>query len=297
MAEPAQDNPTPAPESTPEPESPELTIVDTPEPDNAPPQHFPDNWRQLVAGEDEKELKRLERFNSVSDVFKSYRELEKQRSSFTPTPTRPGADASEDDIKAYREHYGIPETAEGYELQLEDGTVPGEDIQPFIDGYLKYAHENHVSPDDVNRNIQWYLNDVARAQEEMAERNNEAKIEGIAELKQEWGGDYKANLNAIQSLFAEAPEGVFDDIMGARDQNGLKIANKPNTIRFLVGMAKQLNPTASLLPSGATDAASIEAEIEKLTGWMTSKDPKERDKYWKDPAAHERLVKLKQAVK
>ena len=93
----------------PEPGSSDTTILNSPEP--APiqaPQTWPDNWRQEMAGGDEKELKRLERMKAPTDVYKSYRELEKLKSSFTPPPKRPTADSSPEEVAAYREAAGLP---------------------------------------------------------------------------------------------------------------------------------------------------------------------------------------------
>lgn len=269
------------------------SILDTPAQDvPAVPQDWPDSWRNLMAGEDEKELKRLERMKSPADVFKSYRELEKLKSSFSPAPKKPGEGATDDEVKAYREYHGIPDSPDGYDLSFDDGTAIGEDIMPHLKGYLEHAHKAGIPKDQVKATVQYYLQDIQVEQERQYQINDEARVNGTAELRAEWGAEYQGNINSIRSLFTEAPEGVMDALLGARDESGLKFANNPDNIRWLVGIAKQLNPTASLLPTGATDAASIDAELEKLQAQMNSGDPVERDKYWKDPRAQERYIKL-----
>lgn len=295
MADESLDNPdsgtsSPATVATP------TNITNTPEA-QAPvaPQTWPDNWRQEMAGGDEKELKRLERMKAPTDVYKSYRELEKIKSSFVPPPKAPTKESTPEEIKSYRESLGIPEDPKGYDLKFDDGTAIGDDIMPQVEGYLKFAHEKNLPPDVVKNNIKWYLDDVAREQERLSEINEEAKINGITDLKSEWGGEFKGNINSINSLFTEAPEGTMDSLLNARGPDGLKFANNPDNIRWLVSLAKSLNPTASLLPSGATDSASIDTELEKLTTQMHSKDPAESNKYWKDPKAQDRFLKLTQA--
>ncbi len=277
-------------------ENKQTSIINTPE-DKAPaaPQTWPDNWREVMAAGDEKELARLQRLKAPTDVYKSYRELEKIKSSFVPAPKAPTKDSTPEEVKAYRDHLGVPESPDKYDLTFDDGTVIGDDLMPQVDGYLKFAHENNLPSGVVKNNLKWFMNDVAREQERLSDLNEEAKINGITDLKSEWGGEFKGNINSINSLFTEAPEGTMDSLLNARGPDGLKFANNPDNIRWLVSLAKSLNPTASLLPSGATDSVSIDTELAKLTSQMHSKDPVERDKYWKDPKAQERFAKLNQA--
>lgn len=280
----------PAPEA-----SPSQNIIDTPEPVLSAPQTWPENWRHEMSGGDEKELKRLERMKSPADVFKSYRELEKMKSSFVPPPKKPGEGATEDEIKAYRQHIGVPESPKDYDLNFDDGTAIGDDVMPMVEGFLEFAHKSNLPGDVVKSTLKFYMDDVAKRQDELHTLNEEARINGTAELKAEWGGEFKGNINSIQSLFSEAPKGTMEALLNATDASGLKFANNPDNIRWLVGIAKQLNPTASLLPAGANDEASINTELEKLVAQMNSKDPAERDKYWKNPKAQDRYLKLSQA--
>lgn len=277
--------------------SPDQSIVTAPSTTTtaANPQTWPDTWRQELSGGDEKELKRLERMKSPTDVYKSYRELEKIKSSFVPAPKKPTAESTPEEVKAYRDHIGIPEDPKGYDLTFDDGTAIGEDVMPHVEGYLKFAHDNHIPPEVVKSNIKFYMDDIAKEQQRISHLNDEARINGIAQLRSEWGGEYEGNINSIKSLFTEAPEGTMESLLNARDSSGLKFANNPDNIGWLVSLAKAINPTASLLPSGANDSASIDTELDKIKSMMNSKDPGERDKYWKDPKAQERYLALTQA--
>ncbi len=292
MSEEQLENPAPV-EENPAPVETNILNDDTPAPEV--PQTWHDNWRQDMAGGDEKELKRLERMKSPTDVYKSYRELEKMKSSFTPPPKAPGEDGTDEDWAAYRESIGVPADPTGYDLNFDDGTAIGDDVMPHVEGYLKYAHENNMTPDQVKSNLKFFMDDIVQEQERLSVANQEAKINGKAELKAEWGAEYQSNLNSIQSLFTDAPEGVMESLMGAAGSDGLKITNNPDTIRWMVGLANQINPTASLLPAGANDEAGINAELEKLTAMMNSSDPVEKNKYWKDEKMQARFLQLTQA--
>ena len=291
MTDAALDNPAPGPSDI----TPDVTpgsILDSPAPANAAPQAYPDNWRQEMAGDDEKALKQFERFNSPKDFAKSYLEAQKKISSYKPAVEKPGVDATPEQLTAYRESLGIPEDPSGYNLDFDDGTVIGEDMKPQLEGFLKYAHENHLPPGQVKDTLGWYMKDVQEQQESLKLANDEARIEGTAELRSEWGGEFQGNMNAVHSLFTNAPEGTMDKLLSSTDPDGLKFANSADNIRWLVDIAKQLNPQATLVPPGPDQAGSIDKEIEEITKQMHSPDKSERDKYWKDNAKQKRYGQL-----
>lgn len=271
------------------------SILDSPAPTTPQPQTWPDNWRHEMSGGDEKQLKILERFNSPLDVGKSWFEAQKVISSRKPAIEKPGANATPEQIAAYRQSIGVPDDPSGYSLDFEDGTVIGEDIKPQIDGYLKFAHESNLPPDVVKSNIAWFMKDVQAQQEQLKIANDEARIEGTAALRAEWGAEFQGNMNAVHALFVDAPEGVMNELLTSAGPDGLKFANKADNIKWLVSLAKKLNPQATLVPPGPDQAGSIDAEIEKITKIMNSPDKAERDKYWGNESMQKRFAALNQA--
>ena len=271
------------------------SIIDTPATGSAAPQTWPDTWRQELAGEDEKALKQLERLNSPKDLGKSWLEAQKKISSYKPSVEKPGADATPEQVKAYRESLGVPDDPSGYNLDFEDGAVIGEDMKPQLDGFLKYAHEKNLPPDQVKDTLSWYMKDVQEHQENLKLANDEARINGRAELMSEWGGEYQGNMNAVHSLFTNAPEGALQELLESRDESGLRWGNKTDNMRWLVATAKQLNPQATLVPPGPDQAGSIDKEIEDLQKMMHSKDSTEKAKYWKDESKQKRYAALMQS--
>lgn len=294
MSEPQLD--IPAPEAGPSETTEPGNIIDTPPESASPsPQTWPDEWRQEMSGGDEKRLKMLERLNSPLDLGKSWFESQKVISSRPKVVEKPGEDATPEQVLAYRESLGIPEDPSGYNLDFDDGTVIGEDIKPQLDGFLKFAHERNLPPEDVKNTVGWFLNDIQEQQQQLKSANDEARINGTAELRSEWGGEFQGNMNAVHSLFTEAPEGTMEELLNSAGPDGLKFANNPDSIRWLVGLAKKINPQATLVPPGPDQAGSIDSEIEKIQKLMNSSDKLERDKYWKDEKLQARFVQLNEA--
>ena len=293
MTDEALDNP--APEAGPSEVIAPESIIDTPALDMPSPQTWPDNWRNEMAGDDEKQLKMLERLKSPLDLGKSWFESQKVISSRKPAIEKPGDDATEEQISAYRESIGVPSSPDGYDLNFDDGTVIGDDVRPQLDGFLNYAHESNMPADQVKSTVSWFMKDVEAQAENLRVANDEARISGTAELQAEWGGEFKGNMNAINSLFTEAPKGTLESLLSSAGPDGLKFANKADNIRWLVGLAKQVNPTATLVPPGPDQAGSIDAEIEKIQKIMNSPDKTESSKYWKDDKMQARFAQLNQA--
>jgi hypothetical protein len=139
------------------------------------------------------------------------------------------------------------------------------------------------------------MKDIQEHQENLKLVNDEARIEGTAELRSEWGGEFQGNMNAVHTLFNSAPEGTMEKLLASADSDGLKFANNADNIRWLVGLAKELNPQATLVPPGPDQAGSIDKEIEEFQRIMHSKDPVEKGKYWKDDAKQKRYTLLMQS--
>lgn len=275
------------------------TIIDNPDAAGDVQSDRLDKWRDIMADGDEKERSRLDRFNSISDVWKSYKNVEAKLSS-RKTEVELSDDPTEEELKTYREAKGIPESPEKYDLSFEDGMVIGDEDKPTVDEFLKHAHSKNYTNDQVKDVVSWFVNDRNARAEQISEQNEEYQTNSIAELKSEWGGEYKANINAINSLFVEAPEGIRDalfgnpkeGIAGALDANMRPIGNNPNIVRWLVGLAKQLNPAATLVPPGVSGESGIKDEIGKIEKMMHSQDATEKAKYWKDPAMQKRYLDL-----
>lgn len=296
--------PTTEPVSSPEPSA-------SPEPNgalatdgNAPdvPHSFPDDWRKLMAGDPseyesedlyEKEMKRLERFKSPNDVFKSYREVEKLAKSRKPDVPRPGKDASPDDVERYRAEKGLPNSPQDYNLDFDDGFTVGEDLKDDVDAILDLAHSNYLDNDTTKQLVRAFADNKAGEMQVREKVNDEARIDTLSTLKSEWGGEFDANLNAIPAVFANQPKELMAQVLNMVDpETGVKLGNTPEGVKWLVDLGKTLNPTATLVPSGKNDAAGISDEINKIESMMWSQDKAERQKYRSDPGMQKRYREL-----
>ncbi len=253
----------------------------------AAPQDWPDDWRTKLAGGDEKTLKKLERFNSVNDVVKWAQNLEKKMSSGEFKQALDD-DATEEEVKQWREQNGIPESPDGYDLDV-DGLVVGDDDKPYLDEFLKEAHESNMPNEMVQKVVAWHYQNIEQQKEAMAEADADFQAEAQQALREEWGGEYKQNINQIKNLLSTAPEGIEERLLGGRTADGKVVGNDPETLKWLSGLARQINPVATVVPgAGANQASAVQDEISQIETTMRT----EPDKYWKDPKMQARLQEL-----
>lgn len=253
----------------------------------AAPQDWPDDWRTRLAGDDEKTLKKLERFNSINDVVRWAQNLEKKMSSGEFKQALPD-DATEEEIAQWREQNGVPESPDKYDLDV-DGLVIGEDDKPHLDDFLQQAHESNMPNEMVKQVVSWHYQNIEKQQESMAEADADFQAESQQALREEWGGEYKQNINQIKNLLSSAPEGIEERLLGGRTADGKVVGNDPETLKWLAGLARQINPVATVVPgAGANQASAVQDEIQQIETVMRT----EPDKYWKDPKMQARLKEL-----
>ena len=245
----------------------------------AAPADWPADWREKLAGDDKKALEQLKRYSAPTDMWAKTRSLEQKLSSGeykrdVPKPEKP------EDLKAWRAERGIPETPDGYKIELPNGVILSESDKPVVDAFAAQMHEKNWDNAKVNEALSWYYAEQERQLAVRAEADGQFKQVAEDELRGEWGQEYRANMTAVKNLVAGMPEGVAANLLGGRTANGQRIGDSPAMIRWLAQISRELNPAATLLPNVGGDAGkSITdriADIEKMMGDSGSD-------YWRGP--------------
>jgi len=249
---------------------------------------WPEDWRTHMAGGDEKELERLARFGSPSDVYGSYRKMEAKMSDGSLRADFP-ADGSDDDKTAWRKANGIPEAAAGYYDALEDGLTIGDDDKPFLDNFFEAAASENMRPREVNKAVSWYFSMQEQAALQRQEVDAQQKQATEDALHAEWGGEYRPNLNAIHGMLDMAPNGVKEILFNSRDAEGVPIFSRPDVVKYMAQLSKDINPTGIPIPDGGTNAiGSMEARVQEITQVMKTNP----NQYWGNQAMQDELYKL-----
>lgn len=252
------------------------------------------DWREPLAGGDQKFRDRLGRFATPDAFAKSYRALEQKLSSgeykrVTPFPS----EGSDQEKNAWRKEQGVPEKWEEYgDVKLAGGIVPGEKDKPVLDLFTQWAHKNNYSPDQRNAVIGAYYEivDAQNALRTEADETHKTQTEDV--LRTEFGANFRPYMNLLHSLQNQMPAGLADQLFVSRTPDGTVVGNDPRFIKWLVQLGLELNPAATLIPNaGGSPGKSVEGRLNEIRE-LRRNDP---DKYDADKNLQAEEIQLLEA--
>jgi hypothetical protein len=300
---PVVDTPAPAPVAATPAAAPAATPAESPaaapaaapaEPAAAKEPVVPDNWRELWADGDEKLLKRLERVTDPKAAMKILREQDKLIAA--GKVGKPLAkDATTEQIAEWREANGVPAKPEDYDTKLDDGLVFGEDDKAGVDSFLQAMHGANATPAQVKAGLGAYAKFRDAEIQQQAELDSTEREQADEVLREAWGGNYKQEKARIAAMLAGAPEGVKDILLNARHGKS-GIFNKPEVVQFFAGLAREINPTATIVPAGGNKEGAISTEIKDIESKMYTESGAPNPVYWKDEAMQARYRDLTTAA-
>lgn len=255
-------------------------------------QDWSDDWREKMAGGDEKKLKRLQRFPSPQAVLEFGLNAEKswkQGKDPDPFPDK----GTDEEKAAWRKANSIPDAPGEYikDFTLPDGLVIGENDKPIVDQYLADAHAQNMKPSEVQSNLAWFFKWREGQTQALSDKDIDDRSSVSEELTREWGGDMKRNLGAAYELVKSVGDEEADAIMDARLPDGTKLGNHPKIIKWLAQTSLELNPALSVIPTKGTDAmTSLKTRMTEIENVMKT----DRNKYYREglDKEYQRLVAI-----
>jgi hypothetical protein len=252
------------------------------------------DWRSRIAGDDKAYLKTLDRYTDENAYFKATRELHgKVSAGQLKAPASPFPDkGTPEEQKAWREAQGVPLDVKDYKVELPEGLVLAENDKAGAERLAAFAHKNNWTPQQYNGVLAAYYDQVDFANNKRVEADAQFHDEADAALRDVWKGiDYKRNTQAIRNMLEAAPKGLEERLFGGRTADGRLIGDDPEVLKWMAGLALDLNPAASLLPTGAQNPQGLASELEKIRSFRKS-DP---DGYERDKGMQARELELIEA--
>lgn len=241
---------------------------------------WPENWRTLVAGEDKSLLAKAERYADPVAMGKALFEAQKLIAS-RGRAQHPGKDATPEQLAEYAELSGIPQAPDGYAVALADGKAPEGQLKEWVDAFLPVAHARGLNNEAVNTAVQYFSDLTEKSREIQRETDDRYAQESVATLKEQWGGDFNRNVNLVKNMMAGWRDGVGDMLLSARTADGKIVGDHPDILSQFVAQARDINPTATLLPSGQQDMRGVSTRIEQIEALMGDRS----SAYWRGPQA------------
>jgi hypothetical protein len=230
--------------------------------------YWPEDWRTRLAGEDEKLLKRLERFDSPAAILKSMRALEQKLSSGDLKKAFP-AEGTPEEQAEWRAANGIPEAADKYTPPKIEGVEWSKDDAAVLGDFYTAAHEANLPQAAVDRMGRWYVEQLAAVQERTYNIDREDKVKVEDHWRAEWGQEYRGNLELMVRLLKDKEAinpGLTEALIGARTSDGRRLINNIHFPGFMVGLARQQYGDTHMPTGSAALSAhnSRKAELEKI---------------------------------
>lgn len=188
---------------------------------------FKEGWTSSVEGGES-----LSKYNNINDLIKGFVNANKLIGKKQEQISRPGADATDEQRKAWREHLGVPEKADDYQVPDEyKETVDAESFKEFA----HFAHEHNIPADTMQELLRFQERYAAKLNEVNAKRIEEQAKEARKYFQAEWGGLYERNFNLLKDglvragIDIESPEmsgalnnpfilsALFDKILSMQD--------------------------------------------------------------------------------
>jgi len=266
----------------------------TPE-QSVPAAYWPNDWRQNWAGTDEKLLKHLNRFASPDGIFKAWRYYERQRNDGRLKPARPD-NGDEKALAEWRKEVGAPETPQGYADALPPDINISEGDRQALDRIFKTMHERGLPADDAREVVAEYYRMVAEGEEARIEADRQHRMSSEDALRREWGDEYRQNLNAIGVLMEShgSPE-LFTRLNEARLGDGSRLADDPDVMRFLAGLARETHPDGlvTITPTaGMSRSDAVADELRQLEQEMRDTRGRDPGGYWNNEGKQTRYREL-----
>lgn len=243
---------------------------DAKKPDGATPA---DDWRSRMAGEDAKLLSYLGRYASEKafvEAAKKDRDRLAQGAGLKPL----SEDATPEEVAAYRKAFNVPEKPDAYLEALPDGLVVGDDDKPVVSKFAEAMHAANAPKSVVDAALSAYYDIVAEQDAAQLQLNEQARQAGIDALREEWGADYRRNINVVATHLSTLPQAVQDVIGNARMEDGTLVGNNPEVLRWLADQALAANPLATVVPgAGANAGQAIADEIATIEKTMRENRP------------------------
>lgn len=157
---------------------------------------FKEGWNSSVEGGES-----LSKYNNINDLIKGFVNANKLIGKKQEQISRPGADATDEQRKAWREHLGVPEKADDYQVPDEyKETVDAESFKEFA----QFAHEHNIPADTMQELLRFQERYAAKLNEVNAKRIEEQAKEARKYFQVEWGGLYERNFNLLKDGLVRA---------------------------------------------------------------------------------------------
>lgn len=239
----------------------------------AQPSWDADHWKSTFAGEDAKKKAWAERRPDLKTALEAGFQADQKISELTAiAKTVLPKDATPEQLAQYRKDNGIPEKPEDYLAGLPKEVALSDEDKGVLTPYLGLMQKHNMPPALAKEFIELRQAEVDRWTEERVAHDAEFKRKTEDVLRQDWGTNYRAEINNINNMLSGAPQEVQDMFYAARNPDGTGLLATPEALRWFAQLARTINPYSAPVggDGGALDQKGVDARINEIESWMGS---------------------------
>lgn len=245
-------------------------------------------FRESLAGGDEAFLKELGRYKSEDAIRRAIKEA-RTAARQKRGPARLDENASEEEVKAYREAMGIPENPGEYPVAFRDDFPAADVDKEMLPEFRNRMHKAGVDPKAASEALEFYQDLAVARQQEAARKAVETTKKTQAELRAEWGGEFEGNIGAIRELMtAQLGADGFQQMMGLRLEDGTLLQDQAPFVKMLAQIA------TDYYGSNAVYTGDVEATTKTLDDKLAEYEKMllEKPEEYYTPKVQETVAKL-----
>lgn len=233
-----------------------------------------------------------ERFKSPVDALRAISDMRRRESQVRV----PGKDASDEEKAAYRKAVGIPDDEKGYE-DIFEAPPEGQDLPEAEaaqrQAWMKRFHEHGIPKSAATELVKAFNADLTAAHEAIAQADERFAEETAAELRKEWGDDYKNNRGIVSATIKDVFADDLDSVAQATTPEGRLVLDSPAFQRAMLqyGKERQEGGIGAMTEQDRDTAMDAANEARKKRVEARARGDNEAAKKW-DQKEREALEKM-----
>lgn len=222
------------------------------------------NWRDAI--KDPGARKFAEDSADLDHLAKRAMDMRKRLSS---SISKPGENASEEEVAAYRKALGVPDKPEAYEFpDLPEGVDLTDDIKASRETWAGRFHALGISSDQAKALAKMVNDDDLAAQQAILDQDKAYSEEQEALLKKDWPGqEYEKNKAVANRAFEELASraGVsIDDLKQIETKSGRFLMDDADMVRLFAALGREMGESRLGSVLSASDREQTEGRIAEV---------------------------------
>lgn len=227
--------------------------------------------------EDIKGVVSAKKWSGISDVVKSYKELESYVGGAKNKLNIPEQldDAA---VNTIYSRLGRPEAPDKYEFKYDNAPLPLD--EQLLTNFKQFAHQKNLTNAQFQEVVKFQVDAMAEAQRLANEQETKSQQEAVEALKKEWKENYDGNFKKAKETAGKL--GILEDL------EGLGLADNPSTIKMLMKINSQLSEDVLKPKDSTSTKITKEQELKELMASDAMKNRMHPD----HKRAHARFLEL-----